>query len=264
MHCRNPPPPLILTRPRFWVRGQRWRNTGSPCLDKARVTGGTYHGTHVAGLSQPDPSKHHNTKQQPSVHPRTQEHMESQPHQHFDTHMDPSCSPAHSHKPHSLLEWEHKNDVSKKGPKVRKHGVAVFGHARVRPRGVTSTDKCLRGVCPLPTLLSEGALPRQAANTTVARLQAHPVPGPAWRPLLHPCPLRRLATAILRPIGPGLQRARCPHAGGGAGHPAWRRAGGTGRGPQCVSRRGRRRKGMEVGSEAHERRGRIARLWSAT
>ena len=54
---------------------------------------------------------------QPSVHPTTQEHMESQPHQHFATHMDPSCSPAHSHTPHSLLEWEHKNGGTKKRPK---------------------------------------------------------------------------------------------------------------------------------------------------
>jgi hypothetical protein len=37
-------------------------------------------------------SKHDNTKQQASMHPRTQEDMELQLHHHFATHIDPSCS----------------------------------------------------------------------------------------------------------------------------------------------------------------------------
>ena len=39
----------------------------------------------------------------------------------------PFTPPAQSHTPHSLLDWNRKNDGSKKGPKMRKHGIAVFG-----------------------------------------------------------------------------------------------------------------------------------------
>ena len=64
--------------------------------------------------------------------------MELQLHQHFDTHMDPSCSlhKATNHILYSLLDWNRKNNGSKKAPKVRKHGVAVFGQARIRVRVV--------------------------------------------------------------------------------------------------------------------------------
>ena len=61
--------------------------------------------------------------------------MELQLHQHFDTHMDPSCSLHKRCKPHSLLDWNHKTGGSKKGPKVRKHRVAVFEQAGVRTGG---------------------------------------------------------------------------------------------------------------------------------
>ena len=82
-----PPPPAVPTRARFWFRGQKRRNT---CLDKPVPARGTYHRTRVAGISQPDPTKHANTKPQASTHPRTQEHMGLQ---HFDTHTDPASSP---------------------------------------------------------------------------------------------------------------------------------------------------------------------------
>ena len=55
---------------------------------------GTYHRTHVAGISGPYPSKHDKTKQQASIHPRAQEHMELHLHQHIAGHIDPSCSRA--------------------------------------------------------------------------------------------------------------------------------------------------------------------------
>ena len=42
-----------------------------------------------------------------------------------------ACTKKESYKPHSLLDWNCKSDGSKKEPKVRKHGVAVFGPARV-------------------------------------------------------------------------------------------------------------------------------------
>ena len=35
----------------------------------------------------------------------------------------------------TLLDWDRKNDASKKDPKVRTHGVAAFGQARVRMGG---------------------------------------------------------------------------------------------------------------------------------
>ena len=47
----------------------------------------------------------------------------------------PFLHPAQSYKPRSLLDQNRKNDGSKKGPKVRKHGVSVFGQARVSARG---------------------------------------------------------------------------------------------------------------------------------
>ena len=109
------------------------------------VLRGTYHGTHVPGIHQLCPSKHDNTKQHTSTstHPRTQEHMELQPHHHFATHTDPTCSPAQRYKPHSLSHWDRKNDGCQKGPKVRKHGVTVFGQACVRTRGGGGSPRAL-------------------------------------------------------------------------------------------------------------------------
>ena len=49
-----------------------------------------YHGTHVANISQHYPSRLDNTKQQASIHRRTQEHIEVQ--LHFATHVDALCS----------------------------------------------------------------------------------------------------------------------------------------------------------------------------
>ena len=43
-------------------------------------------------ISQRYPSTHDSTKEQPSIHPTSQEHMELKPHQHFATHVDRSCS----------------------------------------------------------------------------------------------------------------------------------------------------------------------------
>ena len=76
-HPPADPPPQVL---------------GSRCLHRPVLPRSTSHGTHVADISEPYPSKHENTKQQTSRHPRTQKRMESQPHQHFDTRVDPSCS----------------------------------------------------------------------------------------------------------------------------------------------------------------------------
>ena len=44
------------------------------------------------------------------------EHMKLQLHQHFDTHMEPSCSLHKIYKPHSPLDQNCKNDCSPKGP----------------------------------------------------------------------------------------------------------------------------------------------------
>ena len=89
--CGTPPPPPYPDAG-FWFMGQKYGNTGSPCLDKPVLLPGTYHRTHVAGISQSASSEHGNTKQHASTHPRAQEHMELQLHQHFATHTDPSCS----------------------------------------------------------------------------------------------------------------------------------------------------------------------------
>ena len=53
---------LVRTRARFWFRRGNCGNTRSPCLDKPMVPSGMYHRTHVADVSQPYSSKHHNTK----------------------------------------------------------------------------------------------------------------------------------------------------------------------------------------------------------
>ena len=55
-------PPLVLTRARFWFRGQKRGNAGSPCLDKPVFARDTYHGTHVADITQTYLSKHENTE----------------------------------------------------------------------------------------------------------------------------------------------------------------------------------------------------------
>ena len=54
--CNGYSPPFVLTRAnRFWFRGQKSRNTGSPCLDKPVSLHGTYNRTHVAGTGHPNP-----------------------------------------------------------------------------------------------------------------------------------------------------------------------------------------------------------------
>ena len=66
--------------------------------------------------------------QRASEHPRTRQHMDLQPHQRFHTGRGPSCGPHNATTPHSPSDWNgRKNDGSPKGPKVRKHGAAVFG-----------------------------------------------------------------------------------------------------------------------------------------
>ena len=47
-----PPPFLVLTRAGFWFRGQKCRNTGSPCLDRPLFPRGTHYATHVANITQ--------------------------------------------------------------------------------------------------------------------------------------------------------------------------------------------------------------------
>ena len=84
-----------------------------------------YHETHVAGISQPHPSRHDNKA---GIHPKTQEHIEVQLHQHFATRM----YPARTNRPLSPLDMNRKTDGSKKAPKVRS---AVFGEAPVRTEG---------------------------------------------------------------------------------------------------------------------------------
>ena len=109
-----PPPPRPNTG---WFRGQKCGNTGSSFLDKPVLPRGMYHGTHVADISHPDPSKHDKARQHAGIHPRTREHMELQLQQHFDVHNGPFLQPAQSYRPHSLLDLNRKNDGSQERPK---------------------------------------------------------------------------------------------------------------------------------------------------
>ena len=86
------PPSLVLTRARFWFRGQNSKH-GVAVFVQACVT--------ARHLPRNTCCRHkptlplHNYKRvsnRPAYTPRTQEHMELQLHQHFDTHIDPSCS----------------------------------------------------------------------------------------------------------------------------------------------------------------------------
>ena len=67
----------------------------------------------------------HDYQRVPNTPAHTRQHKSTHPH-HFATHTDPSCS-LHNATDH-LLYWigNRKNDASKNGPKVRKHGVAVL------------------------------------------------------------------------------------------------------------------------------------------
>ena len=78
-----PLPPALSQRGPSSGSGAKVQEHGVAVFGQARVT--TRHGTHVAGISQPSPSKHDNPKQQAGTHPRTQEHMALQPHQHGAT-----------------------------------------------------------------------------------------------------------------------------------------------------------------------------------
>ena len=125
-------PSTISTQPRSLVHGP-----GAGSMRKSAETRGrrvwtspcyrAASGTYVADISQPDQSKHDNTKQQPSVHPRTQEHMESQLHQHFATHIDPSCR-LHKAANH-IFCWigPIKTMVPKKPQKCRNTGPPCLG-----------------------------------------------------------------------------------------------------------------------------------------
>ena len=139
MRSSNPSAFILLVPPpcpntgQVLVQGAKVRKHGVAVFGQARVAARHIPWSTYADESQPYPSKHDNTKQQASIHPRTQERMELQLHQHFDTHIDPCCSlpKATNHN----LYWDRKNDGSKKHPKVQKHGVAVIGQARVRTWG---------------------------------------------------------------------------------------------------------------------------------
>ena len=73
--------------------------------------------------------------------------MEFQLHQHFDPHIDPSCS---LHKATlSLLDWNTKKEGSKKDPKVWKYRL-VFGKARVRTGRVGTLDYLSHTQAPSP------------------------------------------------------------------------------------------------------------------
>ena len=51
---------LVLTRAKFWFKGQKRGNTGLPCLVKPMLAHSMYHGTHIADITRPYPSKHDN------------------------------------------------------------------------------------------------------------------------------------------------------------------------------------------------------------
>ena len=73
------PPPVVLRRARFWFSRQQCGNTGRHVWTSLRYRT-TYHGAHVADISQPCPFYDYKRVQQASTYPRTQEHMELQLH----------------------------------------------------------------------------------------------------------------------------------------------------------------------------------------
>ena len=129
----SPPPPCPDTR-QVLVQAAKGRKHGVAVFGKARVTAWHVPGNTCCRHKPTLPLNIYNTKRQASIRPRTQEHMELQQHQHFDTPIGPSCSP---HKAtHHILHWigTVKRVVPKKDPQVRKQGVAMFGQARIRTR----------------------------------------------------------------------------------------------------------------------------------
>ena len=89
-YFRDIPPPIVLTRARFWFGGQKCRVA---VFRQARVT--------VCRVPRNTCCRHkptlplHDYKRvsnRPAYTPRTQEHTELQLHRHFDVHVDPSCS----------------------------------------------------------------------------------------------------------------------------------------------------------------------------
>ena len=140
------PPPLGLTWARFWFGGQKY---GLPCVGKPVLLRGTYHGTHVADISQPSftttkgcPTRRH-TPHNTRAHGITAAPTLCHPH-------GPLPQPARRYKPHSRLDRKHKNDGSKTGPEVRRHGVAVFGQAHVSAGGGGGGWGLLPSPTPLP------------------------------------------------------------------------------------------------------------------
>ena len=112
-----PSPPLCPNEGQVLVQGAKVQEHRVAVFGQARVT--MRHGTHVADISQPSPSKHDNPKQQARTPPTTQEHMALQPHQHCATHIDP---------PGGLRKA--RNQKSKKDPNVRKTGSPCLDNGR--------------------------------------------------------------------------------------------------------------------------------------
>ena len=131
------------------------------------------HGTHVADMSQPNPSKHNNTTHYPHLHnsgttqlllfwlterksssvmecrpgpspstARTQKSQVREQHRctlifHIHTLIPKSTAPAARTRLQTTFSsyWNCKNHGTKKSPKVRKHRLAMLGQVRVRTRG---------------------------------------------------------------------------------------------------------------------------------
>ena len=106
-------------------------NTGAMCLDKPVLPCGTYLETHVADINPTMTTKGCLTGQRTPRNTRAHGITPTQTLRHPH---GPFLQPAQSYKSHSPLDWNRKNNGSKKGPKLRKHGVTVFGQAHVRTR----------------------------------------------------------------------------------------------------------------------------------
>ena len=96
-----PPLPPCPSTGQVLVQGAKVRKHGGAMFGHARAAAQHVPRNTCCRHKTTNPSKQDNAKQQAGTHPRTQKHMELQLHDHFDTHIDPSCR-AHEATNHIL------------------------------------------------------------------------------------------------------------------------------------------------------------------
>ena len=144
---RSTPPPPVRTRARFWFREQRRGDTGLRCLKKAVLP------DRRSGIEKEIICDYKRVPNRPA---QTPEHKGTWSYTHANTLTPTWTLPAGCTTLQTTFSiGAATTTVPQKGPKVQKHGVAVFGHVRVRTGGGGGA-KLLCAICSVFSRICEG------------------------------------------------------------------------------------------------------------